>query len=235
MRYSLITFDLDGTLVDTADEIAEAANRSLADFGVPRQDPALIARFIGAGTRQMMLRLLADVLLRHPEWADRLRADEVLARLDVHYGVTAGLSAQPYPGCAEALRALRDDGVRIACLTNKEHRYALKVLSATGLLPLFDYVVGGDSLPERKPHASTVQHVLNVLGGQAHRAAHLGDSHTDIETARNARVEAWAVPWGYNAGEPIEACRPDVLFHSLMDVAHHVIDANRSHAAPALA
>ena len=233
MRYSVISFDLDGTLADTASEIAEAANRTLAEFGVPRQDDALITGFIGAGTRQMMLQLLAHVMLRDPALADRLQADTVLARLDVHYGVTAGMHAQPYPGCAQMLNELRAAGIKLACLTNKEHRFAVRVLTATGLLNLFDYVVGGDSLPQRKPHPATMQHVLNVLGGHSQRAAHVGDSRTDVETARNAGVSAWAVPWGYNAGEPIAASHPERIFQSLPELAEHVLTANRGHAMPA--
>jgi phosphoglycolate phosphatase len=235
MRYSVISFDLDGTLVDTAGEIAEAANRTLAEFGVPRQDVALITGFIGAGTRQMMLQLLAHVMLQEPALADRLKVDEVLARLEVHYGITAGMQAQPYPGCAEMLQRLREAGVKLACLTNKEHRFAIRVLDATGLLGLFDYVVGGDSLPQRKPHAQTMHHVLNVLGGHTHRAAHVGDSRTDVETARNAGVSAWAVPWGYNAGEPISVAQPDVIFDSLAAIAGHVLAANSDHAPAAAA
>jgi phosphoglycolate phosphatase len=230
MRYSVISFDLDGTLVDTAGEIAEAANRTLSDFGEPRQSEALISGFIGGGTRQMMLQLLAHLAQRDPTSAERLPVGPVLKRLEVYYGVTAGMQARPYPGCLNALRALRDAGVRVACLTNKEHRFAIRVLAATGLLDAFDYIVGGDSLPQRKPDARTLTHVLNVLGGHAHRAAHLGDSCTDVATARNAGVDAWAVPWGYNAGEPIAASHPDRIFASLPDVASHVLAANLAHA-----
>ena len=234
MRYSLISFDLDGTLVDTASEIAEAANRALAEFGVERQPVDLISGFIGTGTRQMMLRLLAHVLLDKPALADRLPADEVLRRLDFHYGVMAGSTGRPYPGCDAALRRLRDSGVRLACLTNKEKRFAKRVLEATRLRDHFDLVVGGDSLPQRKPHASTMNHVLQVLAGERHRAAHVGDSRIDVETARNAGVAAWAVSWGYNGGEPIGAAGPQRVFDSLAQIADHVIAANAAAAvAPA--
>jgi phosphoglycolate phosphatase len=231
MRYSLISFDLDGTLVDTAGEIAEAANRTLADFGIGRQSVDLIAGFVGAGTRQMMLRLLAHLLHDNPQLADRLPPDKVLARLEVHYGVTAGSTGRPYPGCDEALRRLREAGVRLACLTNKEKRFAKRVLEATRLRPYFDLVVGGDSLPQRKPDAATMNHVLQVLAGERHRAAHVGDSRIDVETARNAGVAAWAVPWGYNGGEPIAAAGPQRIFASFAEIADHVIEANEAACA----
>lgn len=233
MRYRVISFDLDGTLVETASEIAEAANRTLADFGMPRQDVALITGFIGHGARHMMLSLLARVLHESPQWAGTLRPDEVLARLDAHYGATAGTMAQPYPGCVPMLRDLRAGGVRVACLTNKELRYARRVLDACGLSPHLDCVVAGDSLPQRKPHPAPFRHVLAQLGGPAHQAAHVGDSATDVETARAAGTEAWAVPWGYNGGQPVQDARPDRLFHSLPAIAEHVLAANRGAARPA--
>lgn len=229
MRYSVISFDLDGTLVDTAGEIAEAANRTLLEFGVPRQDEALIRGFIGHGARHMMLRLLAHVLLQHPEKAGSLRPDNVLARLDAHYGATAGSQARPYAGCRETLRALRDSGVRVACLTNKEHRFATVVIQRCGLADCLDYVLGGDLAPQRKPDPAGLHHVLAVLGGQPHRAAHVGDSRTDVETARAAGTDAWAVPWGYNGDERIADARPHRLFDSLPEIAEHVLAANRAH------
>jgi phosphoglycolate phosphatase len=232
VRYTVISIDLDGTLVDTAAEIAEAANRTLEDYGLPRQDPTLVSGFIGAGTRQMFTQLRNHLLRSRPELADRLPLAPALERLDLHYGDTAGLTARPYPGCLAALTDLRDAGVRLACLTNKEHRYALKVLDATGLSGHFDCIVGGDSLAWRKPQPETVWHVLDQLGGRVEQAAHLGDSRTDVETALNAGVAAWAVPWGYNAGEPIAASGPQRIFESWPEVAAHVLAANSAVAGP---
>jgi phosphoglycolate phosphatase len=156
MRYSVLSFDLDGTLVDTAAEIAEAVNRTLAEFGVPRQDEERITRHIGHGARHTLLRVLADLLLAEPDRADRLRPDAVLPRWEAHYGTLAGRQAKPYPGCAQMLRALRLGGVRLACLTNKEHRHAQQVLRRCGLASAFDFVLGGDSLPQRKPDPATL-------------------------------------------------------------------------------
>lgn len=225
MDFDLISFDLDGTLVDTAGEIAEAANRALADHGIARRPVPEIAQLIGAGTRELMLNLLARALREEPALAGRVHPDQVLASLDVHYAATTGTMAEPYAGAHELLARLKSAGVRLACTTNKEVRHARRLLDMQRMSPWFDLVIGGDSLAVKKPDAGVLRHVMAALGGQARRTAHLGDSHTDVLAARNAGVAAWAVPYGYNAGQPIEASRPDRLFASLDQVAAHVLRA----------
>ena len=149
-------------------------------------------------------------------------ADALMPDFEAHYAITAGTTSQPYPGASAALRQLRARGVKLACVTNKELRHAQRVLQAHGLTALFDLVIGGDSLAEKKPHASVLQHVASTLGVPLGRVAHVGDSATDVAAARHAGVAAWAVPYGYNAGVPISDSRPDIVFNSLQAVADHV-------------
>lgn len=227
LNYDLVSFDLDGTLVDTASEIAEAANRALDAHGIPQRPTAEITLLIGAGTRELMLKLLARCFLEDASLASRVRVDDVLASLDEHYALTTGSSAVPYGGCREALANLQFAGVKLACTTNKELRHAKRVLKVTRLDGYFDLLIGGDSLPEKKPHASVLRHVAAQLGVPINRAAHLGDSAVDVAAARNAGMAAWAVPYGYNAGVAIEACNPDRLFQSLQEVAEHVLAGRR--------
>ena len=224
MRYDLICFDLDGTLVDTASEIAEAANRALEAHGIDRRPRAEITHLIGAGTRELMLKLLARTFLEQPALAQRVMPDEVLASMDQHYAITTGSSAIAYGGVREALARLKAEGIRLACVTNKELRHANRVLQVTRLDHYFDLVLGGDSLPEKKPHASVLRHVVAEFGGSRERCAHVGDSRTDVEAARNAGVSAWVVPYGYNAGVPIAEAAPDRIFQGLQEVAQHVLD-----------
>lgn len=234
MRYSVISFDLDGTLVDTGAEIALAVNRTLAEFGLPRQPDALILGFVGAGTRTTLQRTLDHLVERDGVCVNERCRAAMGPRLDALYGAVAGSIARAYPGCQAALRALRLGGVRLACLTNKEHRHAVKVLQGTGLLEAFDYVVGGDLLPQPKPHPQALLHVLGVLGGEPPRAAHVGDSASDVECARAAGAEAWFVPWGYPGGPTVagqDAGRDaDRHFTGLPEIADFVLSANRDHA-----
>jgi phosphoglycolate phosphatase len=227
MRYELISFDLDGTLVDTASEIAEAANRALQAHGIARRPVDEITLLIGAGTRELMLKLLARCYCEQPELAGRVQPDDVLASMDEHYAITTGTSAVPYPGCREALADIKAIGVRLACVTNKELRHARRVLEVNRLQGYFDLVIGGDSLEQKKPHASVLRHVARQLGADTRRVAHVGDSAIDVQAARNAGVAAWAVPFGYNAGVPVAASQPDLLFNSLPLVADHVLTGYR--------
>ncbi|MCA0177038.1 MAG: HAD-IA family hydrolase [Proteobacteria bacterium] len=219
MRYGALTFDLDGTLVATAAEIAVAVNRTLAGSGLPTQSEADIARHVGAGLHATLDGVLTDLSAELP------RAP-LYARLDVHYAVVAGRSARPYRGAAEMLAALRSEGVRLACVTNKAHRFAQQVLDGTGLAPLLDYVIGGDSLPYKKPDARVLTHALHVLGATPARAAHVGDSLTDTAAARNAGVAAWAVPWGYRGNHTLAELNAERVFDAFDDLTTFVQAAN---------
>ncbi len=222
----LITFDLDGTLVDTAREIALAANRTLVEIGFPERPLDDVTRLIGHGTRELM-----KGLLKHAEQSGRalqvqaLDVDHVMQVFEGHYHDTTGTDSRLYPGCLEGLRRLRDAGVAMACVTNKEHRFAERVLAVTGLTPFFDILIGGDSLTEKKPHPLVIEHCLAAHDVLPSQAAHVGDSGIDVETARRAGVSAWAVPYGYNGGQPIEATAPDGVFAGIDRIADHVLQS----------
>ena len=226
--YDVVSFDLDGTLVDTAHAIAAAANQALEAHGMAPRTLAEITSLIGDGSRQLMLTLLARILLERPDLAGVLRPEEVLRTFDEQLSQALDHADATYPGARDALQRLRDGGVRVACVTNKELRHARRVLHAARLDGFFDLVVGGDSLPQKKPHPSVLRYVVETLNGDTRRAAHVGDSATDVEAARNAGVAAWAVPYGYNAGVPIVDAGPERVFARLSDVAEHVLTPHRT-------
>ena len=213
MSLALLSFDLDGTLVDTAAEIAEAVNRTLSDLRQPRRPLDDITLLIGRGSHALMRAVLASL----PELP--ATEAEVLARFDAHYADTTGGFSTPYPGAHAALQRLRSHGVRLACVTNKEIGHARRLLQRHDLQRFFELVIGGDSLPQAKPHASVLRTVADTLGVARTDMAHVGDSAVDVLAARNAGVPAWALPHGYNAGRPIAEADPDLLLPDLAAVA----------------
>lgn len=222
-KYRIVSFDLDGTLVDTAGEIAEAANRTVEEFGLPRRPVVEIEKLIGAGTKELMRGLLRRIATDPATAEVVLDQDIALDRFAQHYAMTAGTACRAYPTAQEALERLRRAGVRLACVTNKEERYSRKVLAACAMQDAFDLLVGGDTLNVKKPDARVLAHAVATLGGARDSTAHVGDSRTDVEAARNAGVAAWVVPYGYNQGEPIESARPDRVFGTLGEVADYVL------------
>jgi phosphoglycolate phosphatase len=208
--FGLIMFDLDGTLIETAPEICDAVNDTLKHFELPLVEQERVNRWIGHGTRELLIQALAfvgkvtDTMIRASE-----TLPTILAEFDRHYQRRCGTRSHLYPHVREVLLALREQGVKLAVVTNKEGRYTQTVLDAHQLAPLFDRVISGDSLPTKKPHPAGIQSCLAQFKVDAARALFVGDSSIDVATARNAGVPVWALPYGYNMGQPIEDCKPD--------------------------
>lgn len=208
--FALYLFDLDGTLVETAPEITDAVNDTLRQFGWTEIDEEQIARWIGYGTGALLVQAVARATGTTPE---EVRASERLAAIGTvyehWYAARCGTRSRLYPEVRETLAALRARGARLAIVTNKEQRYTDRVLDAHGLRDAFDRVVCGDTLATRKPDPAGVLACLREFGATPAQALFVGDSSIDAETARAAGVAVWLLPYGYNMGAPIEACRPD--------------------------
>lgn len=215
----LVLFDLDGTLVDTAPEIADAVNDTLAQCDLPLVHQQQVNDWIGHGTRTLLIAALASAQGRTVE---AVRADPDLPRIagifDTHYQQRCGTRSQPFPHVVPVLRSLRECGIRLAVVTNKEARYTDTVLQAHGLHTRFDAVVSGDTLPTKKPDPGGVLHCLTRLGFTAAQALFVGDSSIDAATARNAGVAVWLLPYGYNMGQPVTACQPDRVIPDVRDI-----------------
>ena len=195
--------DLDGTMVDTVGDFEQALARTLADLGLPPVDRVFIARTVGRGSMNLLAQTLVHVggapELLQPAWAHYQR----------HYADINGSCADVYPGVVEGLAAMRARGWKLACVTNKPRAFALALLEAKGLLPLFEQVFGGDSFERHKPDPMPLLKTCEALGTSPARTLMVGDSRNDCEAARAAGCPVVLVSYGYNHGEPVADARPD--------------------------
>lgn len=192
-QYSLVVFDLDGTLVDSASDIAEAVNRTLVDWSLQRVEESVIRGWIGDGARA-----LVGSAFEHA--GKQIDLDEVMPGFMVHYADCLLLYPSVYPGVVETLQALRDRGVEVAICTNKPERFVRPLLEHLSLGDYFTCIVGGDTLPERKPSALPLLHVVEHFGLQPVQCLMVGDSATDLQTAAAAKVPMALVTYGYLRG-----------------------------------
>ena len=192
--YSLVVFDLDGTLVDSASDIAESVNRTLEEWSLPRVEEPLIRGWIGEGARTLLQHALLHA------GGGTLDVDAVFPSLETHYGDCLLRSPQVYPGVHEVLDALRAAGVDLAVCTNKPERFVRPLLDALDLGGYFECIVGGDTLPERKPSAMPLLHLVDRFGLSPVQCLMVGDSETDLLTAQAAGVPMALVTYGYLRG-----------------------------------
>jgi phosphoglycolate phosphatase len=204
-------FDLDGTLVDSLPDLAAALNRTLAEAGLPPHATGAVARMVGHGVERLVERGFAAAgapldMAALPRWVERF----------LHfYAADLHTLTRPYPGAAEALDALAASGWRLGVCTNKPTRLAAGLLDALGLGSRFGgAVVGGDTAPERKPHPAPLLMALGRLGVPAAAAVLVGDSGTDVLTARAAGVPVVLVRGGYTAA-PAEELGADAVVDEL--------------------
>lgn len=196
-RHPLVLFDLDGTLIDSAGGIAEAVNRTLLELGHARENPALVRGWIGDGARLLLHRALAHAGADLPDGA---AFDAAYALLMRHYGDSLPRQAVAYPGADDALRGLHAKGVRVALCTNKPERFIAPLLDALGWQALFDAIVGGDTLAERKPSPAPLLHLAERFGIAPADALMVGDSRTDADAAHAAGMPLLLVRYGYHHG-----------------------------------
>ncbi len=201
-----IVFDLDGTLVDTAPDLAATLNHVLGESVLEPVDAATIRPLIGHGARLM----LKSSLERAGKAVDDDRLDRLLARYLAHYRNHLADLSRPYPGAIDALRRFREKGVRLAICTNKYESLAKRLLAELAIDRFFDAITGADTFEVRKPHPEHLTRTIALVGGTPGRAVMVGDSETDIATAKAARVPVIGVTFGYS-DKPMAALGADVL------------------------
>ncbi|MCC7121361.1 MAG: phosphoglycolate phosphatase [Gammaproteobacteria bacterium] len=210
-----VLFDLDGTLVDSAPDIAAAADRALADCGVPGRGIERIRGYIGGGAERLIHRCLTD---RLDGVAERALFDAAFAAFFKHYAADLTTRTQPYPGVIETLASLAARGYRLGCVTNKPARFTTPLLTALALAPYFDAVVAGDTLPVKKPDPAPLLHAMTRLGTQVATTTMVGDSMADLNAARAAGMRVLCVSYGYSPTARLADHAPDALIDRMPDL-----------------
>jgi phosphoglycolate phosphatase len=206
----LVIFDLDGTLVDSAPDIAWALGAALTEAGIEPPPLSEIKAMVGDGARTLIERALERAgVTRDADAVDTV--DTLLARFVDHYRDHLCVGSRLYPGIPEALELLRRAGVRSAVVSNKPGTLARGLLTQLGLAPRFMAIVGdGDGFP-RKPDSAAARAVIERAGVAAARTVVVGDGLADVRMARAAGLQVIAAAWGYVRLDRLEAESPDLI------------------------
>ena len=215
--------DLDGTMVDTLGDFAEALNRMLQDLALPAIASASIKAMVGKGSEHLLRSVLKQVLTQTGKAPAAIEIEVIYPRAwqryQHHYLSINGQYARVYPGVAEGLQALQSAGLRLACLTNKPTAFALPLLRAKGLDGFFEQVFGGDAFERKKPDPLPLLKTCAALGTTPARTLMVGDSSNDAQAARAAGCPVLLTTYGYNHGQPVMAVDADGWVDSLAQLA----------------
>jgi len=208
-----IVFDLDGTLIDTAPDLVDTLNVVLAREGLPPVPYDTARNLIGGGARMMIKRGI------EAEGRDLTQAklDELFADFIAHYSEHIADRSQPFPGLVDALDALSAEGHRFAVCTNKLERLSVMLLKQLGLADRFAAICGQDTFGMQKPDPEVLRRTIAAAGGTPQRAIMIGDSLTDIRTARGAGVPVIAVDFGYT-DRPVTELGPDRIISRVAEL-----------------
>ena len=219
----LILFDLDGTLLDSAPDLAHCVNVMLAHFGRPPCREDEVRTWVGNGTTRLVGRALTGSLEGDPGAA---AVAEALPVFMAAYAEHTLVHSVLYPGARECLAMLADAGHALGCVTNKAARFTEPVLRDLGLLDTFGLVLSGDTLPQMKPHPAPLLHAAAHFGIAPSDGLLVGDSVTDVQAARAAGFGIVCMSYGYNHGRDIREAQPDAVLDRLLELPGLLMDAS---------
>lgn len=189
MSYKLAIFDLDGTLLDTLDDLTDAVNHTLAAYDLPLRTKEEVCSFIGNGARHL-------IACSAGEGIDEDTVNAILNEYSAYYKTHGDIKTKPYDGIMNMLDKLKTSGVRLAMLSNKPD-YAVQILNKRYFGDVFDFAAGERPEIRRKPAPDAIYAILDKFGISAVNAVYIGDSDVDVEVAKNAGMDCISVCWGF--------------------------------------
>lgn len=211
----LVMFDLDGTLIDSVPDLAAATDHMLVQLGRAPAGMDKVRNWVGNGAPVLVRRALADGIDHQAITAEQ--EAEALAIFMQVYGTGDSLTTL-YPGALDTLQSLKVLGLKLALITNKPEKFIPELLAQTHMAEYFDWVVGGDTLPQKKPDPAGLLWVMQQAQVAAQQCLFVGDSRNDVLAAHAAGVACIAVTYGYNYGQPISAENPALVVDDLREL-----------------
>ena len=217
----LLIFDLDGTLINSALDLAKAVNYMLQTLERDTFDEKIIHGWVGNGALTLVKRALSGERTVH-ENLDEERVKQALKIFLDYYEKNLCNATVPYPHVIETLNTLKEKGFTLAIVTNKPFPFVAPILKGLGMDGLFELILGGDSLKEKKPHPMPLLHVCETLGFSIEASLMIGDSKNDILAANACGMESVGVTYGYNYGEDIGVHKPSVIINDFTELEQYL-------------
>ena len=211
----MVLIDLDGTLVDSVPDLAWCVDETLKALGMPLRGEAKVRNWVGNGVPRLIQRALIDSLEGDADADLYAKAAPIFMAL---YADNASKRSQLYPSVIEGLNWLKDHGIRIGCVTNKDEQFTLKILKDLGLFDFFEIVISGDTLPLKKPDPAPLLHGAQFFGIAPENAMMIGDSISDVKASRAAGFSIICMSYGYNHGVDIHTANPDIVIDSFAEL-----------------
>lgn len=213
----LFIFDLDGTLLDSVPDLTDAANATLRMVGKPEVTEADMRQYVGNGADVLVGRFLSrSVTVSKALDPEFHRSTREL--FDDNYEKTGHTKTALYPNVLSTLKALKESGAVLSLVTNKPLKFVPHVLEAHGIADFFADVFGGDSFETKKPDPVALNWLMNKYSVSTEETVMVGDSKNDVLAAKNAGCRSFALTYGYNHGEPIQASEPTYVADDISEM-----------------
>ena len=215
MKYKAVLFDMDGTVLDTLGDLAAAVNHTLREFSMPERSIAEVAAALGNG---------AAYLIAHtvPAGTPKELTDKVLAAYARYYDAHCDILTGPYDGIVPLMQKLRERGVKLAVISNKQDT-AVKPLAEKYFPGLLEIAVGESAEVRRKPNPDAVLAALCHIGVEREDAIYVGDTEVDLQTARNAGMECASVDWGFRTREQLVEIGAEHIFDTVQELEEYLL------------
>lgn len=217
----LLIFDLDGTLINSALDLALSVNAMLKTLNLDTFDEKIIHGWVGNGALMLVQRALSGSRTIDTN-LDEFYVQKALERFLDIYEANLCVATNPYPHVVSTLNSLKKKGYRLAIVTNKPFKFVEPILNKLALDGLFELILGGDSLDKKKPHPMPLLHVCKTLNIDVVKTVMIGDSKNDILAANASGMDSVGVTYGYNYGEDIGVHKPTIIIDDFKDLLEYL-------------